>query len=66
MLVNVKKEELIEQRRKYISDAVAPLNSVLDDSLGCVLWFASRALGRKYIAKDDLEEEITVLVKILY
>ncbi|XP_018579663.1 asparagine synthetase domain-containing protein CG17486 [Anoplophora glabripennis] len=40
--VNVPKEELNDARDKYIADLVYPLTSILDDSLGCALWFASR------------------------
>uniref|UniRef100_A0A915EDN0 Asparagine synthetase domain-containing protein n=1 Tax=Ditylenchus dipsaci TaxID=166011 RepID=A0A915EDN0_9BILA len=49
VLVNVNKQELSECRTKYIAPAIFPLNSVLDDSLGCVLWFASRGKGLEYI-----------------
>lgn len=40
--VNVTKSELDKQRRNYIANLIYPLNSILDDSLGCALWFASR------------------------
>ncbi|KAH7689556.1 Asparagine synthase family protein, partial [Aphelenchoides avenae] len=49
LLVNVTKEELVRCREEFIARAVSPLNSVLDDSLGCVLWFASRAQGVEYV-----------------
>lgn len=45
--VNVTQDELNEKRTGHIADLIYPLNSVLDDSLGCALWFASRGL------KDD-------------
>ncbi|KAL3084847.1 hypothetical protein niasHT_031732 [Heterodera trifolii] len=61
VLVNVCKEELVECRHKHIADAIAPSKTVrlysstnshifkyflvLDDSIGCVLWFASRMKG---------------------
>jgi len=41
----VTREELDEMRRKRISTLIYPLNTVLDDSLGCALWFASRGKG---------------------
>lgn len=51
--MNVDRAELVQCRERYIARAVAPLNSVLDDSLGCVLWFASRAEGTEYILADQ-------------
>lgn len=46
--VNVTKTELNEKRMECIADLIYPLNSILDDSLGCALWFASRGLGDDY------------------
>lgn len=42
-------EELSLEREKIIRHLVAPLASVLDDSIGCALWFAGRGQGS---AKD--------------
>lgn len=42
LAINVPKEELNEERSKHIADLIYPLKTVLDDSLGCALWFASR------------------------
>ena len=39
-------KELIENRAKVIKHLVSPLMSVLDDSIGCALWFAGRAYGK--------------------
>lgn len=39
--VNVKRNELNEMMRTRICHLVNPLNSVLDESLGAVLWFAA-------------------------
>jgi len=36
---------LIRERDRIISDLIYPLNTVLDESLGCALWFASRGKG---------------------
>lgn len=44
--VNVTLEELQEMRSRHISHLVSPLNTVLDDSIGCALWFAARGVGR--------------------
>ncbi|KAL3982440.1 Asparagine synthase family protein [Acanthocheilonema viteae] len=45
LLVNVDLNELVDCRKKYISTSVAPACSVLDDSIGCVQWFAARGEG---------------------
>lgn len=45
LLVNVDPNELALCRKKWISSAVAPAYSVLDDSVGCVQWFAARGEG---------------------
>lgn len=45
LLVNVGLNELVHCRKKYISSAIAPACSVLDDSIGCVQWFAARGEG---------------------
>jgi len=41
--VNV--EELARMRRERISAILAPSDSVLDDSIGCAVWFAARKKG---------------------
>lgn len=43
--VNVTREELIEARRDRIRSLVHPLDTVIDDSIGCSLWFAARGVG---------------------
>jgi len=50
--VNVTLPELQEQRKETISNLVYPLESVLDDSIGCAIWFASRGKGIRHILKD--------------
>uniref|UniRef100_A0A915PHT4 Asparagine synthetase domain-containing protein n=1 Tax=Setaria digitata TaxID=48799 RepID=A0A915PHT4_9BILA len=59
LLVNVDLSELIHCRKKYIANAVAPACSVLDDSIGCVQWFAARGEGLLF----EGEEEVFVAVK---
>eukprot|EP00041_Stephanoeca_diplocostata_P028526 m.813698 g.813698 ORF g.813698 m.813698 type:complete len:265 (-) comp23390_c0_seq146:2170-2964(-) len=36
----------LQHHRAHIRDLVFPLTSVMDDSIGCALWFAARALAR--------------------
>ncbi|XP_077175564.1 asparagine synthetase domain-containing protein 1 [Paroedura picta] len=43
--INVTLEELKARRRQQISHLVYPLDTVLDDSIGCAVWFASRGEG---------------------
>ncbi|GAB1608848.1 asparagine synthetase domain-containing protein 1-like [Argonauta hians] len=43
--INVTKEELQEFRERRVSHLLYPLCSVLDDSIGCAVWFASRGVG---------------------
>ncbi|XP_054881596.1 asparagine synthetase domain-containing protein 1-like [Poeciliopsis prolifica] len=43
--INVTPEELQEARRQRIRHLVLPLDSVLDDSIGCAVWFAARGVG---------------------
>lgn len=44
--INVSLEELQKFRRTRICHLVQPLDTVLDDSIGCAVWFASRGNGR--------------------
>ncbi|CAN7947636.1 unnamed protein product, partial [Ixodes hexagonus] len=50
--VNVDKQELQAERTRHIRKLIHPLDSVLDDSLGCALWFAAR--GRGTVVHDNV------------
>ena len=43
--INVTYDELKELRAKLIKNLIYPLETVLDDSIGCAIWFASRGSG---------------------
>ncbi|XP_056206437.1 asparagine synthetase domain-containing protein 1 [Falco biarmicus] len=43
--INVTLEELKKLRQQCINHLIYPLDSVLDDSIGCAIWFASRGEG---------------------
>ncbi|KAG0713301.1 Asparagine synthetase domain-containing protein 1 [Chionoecetes opilio] len=43
--IDVTGDELSLERERVIRHLVAPLTSVLDDSIGCALWFAGRGQG---------------------
>ncbi|XP_077072519.1 asparagine synthetase domain-containing protein 1 [Siphateles boraxobius] len=55
--INVTQEELQEMRQKRIRHLVHPLDTVLDDSLGCAVWFAARGTGIIY---EGVEEELYI------
>lgn len=58
ILVNVSKEELVDCRKKYIARAIKPSQTVLDDSIGGVLWFATRGSGVEYFTDGKIGEEV--------
>ncbi|NXN06900.1 ASND1 protein, partial [Indicator maculatus] len=43
--INVALEELKKMRQECIHHLIYPLDTVLDDSIGCAMWFASRGEG---------------------
>uniref|UniRef100_A0A6G1RRS9 Asparagine synthetase domain-containing protein 1 n=1 Tax=Hypotaenidia okinawae TaxID=2861861 RepID=A0A6G1RRS9_9GRUI len=43
--INVVPEELKKMRQQRINHLIYPLDTVLDDSIGCAIWFASRGQG---------------------
>ena len=43
--VDVTKEELVREREGRIKHLLHPAETVLDDSIGCALWFAARGVG---------------------
>ena len=51
-MVNVQKDELIKTRNERINSLLFPLETVLDDSIGCAIWFASRADGTIFEDKN--------------
>ena len=46
LCVDVTKEELVEAREERVRHLLHPLNTVLDDSIGCAVWFAAMGVGR--------------------
>lgn len=43
--IHISKEELESYRTKHIKYLVKPLQTYLDDSIGCAVWFATRGKG---------------------
>lgn len=60
--VNVTQEELQKMRRERICHLVHPLDSVLDDSIGCAVWFAARGTG--FITEDNDQKVFTSSAKV--
>ncbi|PSN56077.1 Asparagine synthetase domain-containing protein [Blattella germanica] len=61
--INVTEEELTHFRKSVIADLIYPLNTVLDDSLGCAVWFASRRQG--FIEKGESFVQYTSPVRAI-
>ncbi|KAK0062923.1 asparagine synthetase domain-containing protein 1 [Biomphalaria pfeifferi] len=43
--INVTQEEVQKMRQSHIRSLIYPLQTVLDDSIGCAVWFASQGVG---------------------
>lgn len=60
--INVTQEELQTYRSSRIGDLLYPLSTILDESLGCALWFASRAKGILPTTNVEYESPCRVLL----
>ena len=60
--VNVGLEELRSMRASHIKHLLHPLATVLDDSIGCAIWFAARGRGVDYITGEEMESPARVLL----
>ncbi|XP_070770824.1 asparagine synthetase domain-containing protein 1 [Enoplosus armatus] len=61
--INVAQEELQKMRHERISHLVHPLDTVLDDSIGCAVWFAARGTG--FITEDNDQRPFTSSAKVI-
>ncbi|XP_075962793.1 asparagine synthetase domain-containing protein 1 [Anarhichas minor] len=61
--INVTKEELQKIRQERICHLVHPLDTVLDDSIGCAVWFAARGTG--LIMEDGDQRPFTSSAKVV-
>ncbi|XP_006636734.2 asparagine synthetase domain-containing protein 1 [Lepisosteus oculatus] len=61
--INISKEELQETRQKRITHLLYPLDTVLDDSIGCAVWFASRGTG--FAAGGKEQQPYTSTAKVV-
>lgn len=62
ILVNVTLEELQESRSSRVKDLLHPLDSVLDDSIGCAIWFAARGAGYDSLTGKPIQSKARVLL----
>lgn len=58
---NITQIELQLYRASRISDLLHPLCTILDESLGCAMWFASRARGVLYPTDEMYESPCRIL-----
>ncbi|KAL1770908.1 asparagine synthetase domain-containing protein 1 [Sigmodon hispidus] len=61
--INVSLEELQKLRRDRICHLVQPLDTVLDDSIGCAVWFASRGIG--WLVTQDAVRSYSSSAKVI-
>uniref|UniRef100_A0A915JAM9 Glutamine amidotransferase type-2 domain-containing protein n=1 Tax=Romanomermis culicivorax TaxID=13658 RepID=A0A915JAM9_ROMCU len=57
--INVEKQELEKMRREKIAHLIRPAKTVMDDSLGCILWFAAR--GRGFLDDEEYVSQARAL-----
>lgn len=62
--INVTQEELQKMRQERICNLVHPLETVLDDSIGCAVWFAARGTGANMECGD--QRTFTSSAKVKY
>ncbi|XP_068427879.1 asparagine synthetase domain-containing protein 1 [Clinocottus analis] len=61
--INVTKEELQKMRQERVCHLVHPLDTVLDDSIGCAVWFAARGTG--FVTEDAGQRPFTSSAKVV-
>ncbi|EZA50264.1 hypothetical protein DMN91_012536 [Ooceraea biroi] len=59
---NITQAELQLYRTSRICDLLYPLCTILDESLGCAMWFASRAKGVLYPINETYESPCRILL----
>lgn len=61
--INITQEELQRMRGEHICHLVYPLETVLDDSIGCAVWFAARGTG--FIMEDGGQKPFRSSAKVI-
>lgn len=62
--IDVAQEELQKMRGERVSQLVHPLETVLDDSIGCAVWFAARGEGA-VVGEDGERRPFTSSAKVV-
>ena len=62
ILVNVTLSELQTERQRRVRHLLHPLDTVLDDSIGCAIWFAARGRGVDCDTGVELKSRARVLI----
>ena len=62
ILVNVTLSELQTERQERVRHLLHPLDTVLDDSIGCAVWFAARGRGVDSETGAEVESRARVLI----
>lgn len=61
--INITQDELQSLRQGRICHLVHPLGTVLDDSIGCAVWFAARGTG--FVMEDNDQRPFTSSAKVI-
>lgn len=61
--INITQEELQRMRGEHVCHLVSPLETVLDDSIGCAVWFAARGTG--FIMEDGDQKPFMSSAKVI-
>lgn len=62
--IDVTQEELQRLRRERVCHLVYPLETVLDDSIGCAVWFAARGAG--FIVEDGEKKPFSSSARVIF
>ena len=62
VLVNTALPELQSTRSSHIKHLLHPLHTVLDDSIGCAIWFAARGKGVDFVTGVEVDTPARVLL----
>jgi len=60
--VDIALPELQSARSSHIKHLLHPLHTVLDDSIGCAIWFAARGRGEDWVTGEQVETPARVLL----
>ena len=62
MTVDISLPELKSFRSSHIQHLLHPLHTVLDDSIGCAIWFAARGKGVDLVSGEEVQTPARVLL----